>query len=185
LIKPKPHFETVALAHLDAAYNLARWLLRDQHAAQDVVQEAYLRALKYYDTFRGGDIRPWLLSIVRNTCYTWLKQRSLRKGDVEFDEENDSESFVAMYEIPENNPEVLLLKKQEGEQVNQAISGLPVTFREVLILREIEGMSYEDIATVTNIPLGTVMSRLSRARAMLRISLKNKNPIERTPDGQR
>jgi len=178
LIKPKPRFETVALVHLDAAYNLARWLLRDQHAAQDAVQEAYLRAFKYYDMFRGGDIRPWLLGIVRNTCYTWLKQHSRHKEDIEFDEERDGGSFGVMHETPENNPESLLLTKQEGAQINQAISGLPAIFREVLILRELEEMSYEDIAAVANIPLGTVMSRLSRARAMLRISLKNKTGRE-------
>lgn len=177
LIKPKPRFETVALVHLDAAYNLARWLVRDQHAAQDMVQEAYLRALKYYDTFRGGDhggdIRPWLLGIVRNTCYTWLKQHSQRKEDVEFDEERDGGYFELMYEAGDSNPESLLLKKQEGTQVNLAISRLPAAFREVLILRELEELSYEDIAAVADIPLGTVMSRLSRARAMLRTSLKS------------
>ena len=178
MIKPKPRFEAVALAHLDASYTLARWLVRDQHAAQDVVQEAYLRALRYYDTFRGGEIRPWLLCIVRNTCYTWLKQQGQRKDDVEFDEERDGENLELTYGISGNDPESLLLHKQESAKVNQAIETLPAVFREVLILRELEEMSYEDIAAVADIPLGTVMSRLSRARAMLRVALVRTTELE-------
>lgn len=173
---PKPRFEADVLEHLDAAYNLARWLLRDTHAAEDVVQESYLRALKYADTFRGdtGDdsIKPWLLGIVRNTCYTWLKQHSQRKDDVEFDEERDGGSLEDEYVASDGNPESLLRQKQTGERINAAISALPTAFREVLILRELEELSYEDITVVADIPRGTVMSRLSRARAMLRESLK-------------
>ena len=171
MINPKPRFEAVALIHLDATYNLARWLVRDPHIAQDMVQEAYLRALKYYATFRGGDIRPWLLSIVRNTCYTWLQQDSQRRYDVDFNEERDSENMSLFNVQGESNPETLLLCKQEDAKVNSAINALPAIFREVLILRELEELSYEDIAIVANIPPGTVMSRLARARAMLRNSL--------------
>jgi len=139
------------------------------------VQEAYLRALKYYATFRGGEIRSWLLGIVRNTCYTWLQQDGQRRGDVEFDEERDSENMSLFDAQGENNPEALFMRKQEDAVVNNAINALPVIFREVLILRELEELSYEEIAIVANIPAGTVMSRLARARAMLRNSLVDKS----------
>jgi len=164
-------FEAAALTHLNAAYNLARWLVRDEHIAQDMVQEAFLRALKYYDSLRGSDMRPWLLSIVRNTCYTWLQ--SNKRGDeaLEFDEDRDSSAYEAAFDRAENNPEALLLHKQESARVNLAIESLPPPFREVLVLRELEDLSYEEIAVVMSIPAGTVMSRLARARAMLRTAL--------------
>ena len=166
-------FESVAMTYLNAAYNLARWLVRDEHIAQDMVQEAYLRALKYRESFRGGDMRPWLLSIVRNTCYTWLEQSRQREDDVEFDEERDSGNCELILEQAEDNPEALIMRKQERMRLNKSINALPSTFREVLILRELEELSYEDIAVVVAIPVGTVMSRLSRARAMLRVALKH------------
>ena len=166
-------FESVAMTYLNAAYNLARWLVRDEHIAQDMVQEAYLRALKYRESFRGGDMRPWLLSIVRNTCYTWLEQNREREDDVEFDEERDSGNCELILEQAEDNPEALIMRKQERMRLNKSINALPSTFREVLILRELEELSYEDIAVVVAIPVGTVMSRLSRARAMLRVALKH------------
>lgn len=158
-------FEAAVLPHLNAAYNLARWLLRDEQSAQDVVQEAYLRAFKFFDGFRGGDARPWLLGIVRNACFTWLGQSG--RNHVEFDEERDSEAP----EQASNNPQQLLERKLERAQVNAAIATLSPLFREVLILRELEELSYEEIAQVIDIPVGTVMSRLSRARAMLRAAL--------------
>ncbi len=164
-------FEAAALPHLNAAYNLARWLVRDEHVAQDMVQEAYLRAFKYYDSLRGSDIRPWLLGIVRNTCYTWLQRNKRGEEALEFDEERDSGAYADAFNSAENNPEALLLHKQEGARVTLAIARLPPPFREVLVLRELEDLSYEDIAVVMNIPAGTVMSRLARARAMLRAAL--------------
>jgi RNA polymerase sigma factor (sigma-70 family) len=172
LIERKPRFDTVALTHLDAAYNLARWLVRDEHVAQDMVQDAYLRALKYYDGFRGGDdIRPWLMRIVRNTCYTWLQSSKRDEDRIEFDEERDSGTYESVFDRADSNPEAVLLRKQEGERVNLAISALPPAFREVLVLRELEEFSYDEIAAVVSIPAGTVMSRLARARAMLRKEL--------------
>jgi len=171
LIKKAQQFETVALPHLGAAYNLARWLVRDEHIAQDMVQEAYIRALKYFNGFRGGDIRPWLLSIVRNTCYTWLQGKRQGKEPLEFDENRDSAAHESAFGSADNNPEAMLLSKQESLRVNFAISSLPPVFREVLVLRELEGMSYDEIATVAGIPAGTVMSRLARARTMLRAEL--------------
>lgn len=171
MIQRAQGFEAVALTHLNAVYNLARWLVRDEHVAQDMVQEAYLRALKFRDGFRGDDMRPWLLGIVRNTCYTWLKNNRHGKEQVEFDEERDSGAYESAVGRAENNPEALLLRKQEAQYVNQAINALPPVFREVLVLRELEELSYEEIAMVVAIPAGTVMSRLARARAMLRTEL--------------
>lgn len=159
------------LPHLDAAYNIARWLLRDDHNAQDVVQEAYLRAFRFFDSFHGEDARPWLLGIVRNTCYTWLKNRGQMGAQVEFDEERDSESNDSTLSLVRDTPESLLLQKLEKQQIDEAIEALPQVFREVIVLRELEELSYEEIAQVTAIPIGTVMSRLARARAMLRTAL--------------
>ena len=162
-------FEAAMLPHLDAAYNLARWLLRDEQNAQDVVQEAYLRAFRFFDSFRGGDARPWLLSIVRNACFTWLRERG--HDHLEFDEERDSDQRdPALHEALEG-PVRLLERKLERAQVNAAIATLSPLFREVVVLREMEALSYEEIAQVVGIPAGTVMSRLSRARSMLRAAL--------------
>lgn len=166
-------FEALVLPHLDAAYNLARWLVRDEHAAEDVVQEAYLKAFRYFASFRGGDARAWLLGIVRNTSYSWLESAKRSSGQVEFDEEAEVNlpSEATMMAAAEN-PETLMLKKAARNEVNAAIKSLPATFREVLILREIEEMPYDSIAAAMRIPIGTVMSRLSRARNLLRIALQ-------------
>ena len=171
MIKQAQQFEKIALPHLNASYNLARWLVRDEQLAQDMVQDAYERALKYFNGFNGGDIRPWLLGIVRNTCYTWLQNSKRGNEQLEFDEDRDSSAFESAFGSKNNNPEYLLASKQEGSRVNFAISSLPPIFREVLVLRELEGLSYEEIAAVAGIPPGTVMSRLARARTMLRAEL--------------
>ena len=152
-------FEAVALPHLDAAYTLARYLMRDDAAAQDVVQEAYLRALKYFDRYRGGDARAWVLAIVRNTSHTWRRQAS--EPPVEFDERLHSES------VAEHTPEAALLRAADRDMVRRALDQLPLDLREAIVLREIQGLSYKEIADVAGIPIGTVMSRLSRARARL------------------
>ena len=164
-------FEAATLPHLDAAYNLARWLLRDDHHAQDAVQEAYLRGLRFFDGFRGGDARPWLLGIVRNTCFTWLSDSRRAGEQVEFDEERDSGADDSSLNRTEDNPEALLIRKLEKARIDKAIEELPPQFREVIVLRELEQFSYAEIAEVAVIPLGTVMSRLARARAMLRTAL--------------
>lgn len=161
-------FEAAVLPHLGAAYNLARWLLRDDHNAQDVVQEAYLRAFKFFDSYRGIDARPWLLSIVRNTCFTWLKENARGREHVEFDEERDSGMLDPGMDHRDNNPENLLLLKLGSAQIDRVIAALPPIFREVIILRELEELSYEEIANIAAIPPGTVMSRLARARSMMR-----------------
>ena len=154
-------FEAVFLPHLDAAYNLARWLTRDPTDADDVVQEAYFRAFKFFEGFHGGDSRAWLLTIVRNTCYTWLQQNRSR----EFATGLDDDSYTAESDTPD--PEAALLKNVDNEMVRRAIDELPVEFREAIVLRELEEMSYKQIADISGVPLGTVMSRLARGRKRL------------------
>jgi RNA polymerase sigma factor (sigma-70 family) len=164
-------FEAIALPHLDAAYNLARWLLRNEQAADDVVQEAFLRALRYFGSFHGDNAKPWLLGIVRNACFTWLQDNRGAGKMLEFDEERDSGEQDLAPERRIDNPEQLLSRKQDAAALNAAIDSLPAVYREVLILRELEELPYDDIARIAGIPAGTVMSRLSRARALLRAAL--------------
>jgi RNA polymerase sigma factor (sigma-70 family) len=153
------NFEETLLPHLDAAYNLARWLTRDASDADDVVQEAYLRAFKFFDGFHGGDSRSWLLKIVRNTCYTWLQKNRPREIVYDLDEE--------LHEAETGNPEELLIESVDRQILRQLLSELPPSFREIVVLRDIEGLSYKEISSVTELPLGTVMSRLARARKRL------------------
>ncbi|HEX6719792.1 MAG TPA: sigma-70 family RNA polymerase sigma factor [Pyrinomonadaceae bacterium] len=164
------NFEEAALPHLDAAYNLARWLTRNEDDAQDVVQEAYLRALRFFDGFRGSDARAWLLTIVRNTCYTWLKRKRSAEIACDFDEAEYAR------ESAEPDPETLQIIKAQTQLVAEAIERLPDEFREVVVLRELEELSYKEIAAVTGVPIGTVMSRLARARKRLLASLTVRPP---------
>jgi RNA polymerase sigma-70 factor (ECF subfamily) len=169
-----PNFDQAVMPHLDAAYNLARWLTRNEHDAQDVVQEACLRAFQFFDGFRGGDARAWLMKIVRNTCYTWLRANRPLQEATEFDENlfpPDAHAF---------NPEEVVLQNDRGTLLRKALEKLPRNSREVLILRELEGMSYREIADITGMPAGTVMSSLSRARGRLReavTSLMNRDTV--------
>ncbi len=149
------------LPHLDSAYNLARWLVRDDEDAEDVVQDAYLRAFRYAGGFRGGDARAWLLTIVRHTSYRWLRARA-HQPLAEFDEEAHASGTET------SNPEQLLLQAADGQLVEKVLSGLSVRFREILVLRELEDLSYKEIADVLGMPIGTVMSTLSRARDAFR-----------------
>ncbi len=161
-------FEAAALPHLGAAYNLARWLLRDEQHAHDVVQEAYLRAFRFFGGLREANARPWLLGIVRNACYDWMRQHQAFAAELAFDEERDSAAAA-----PSADPAVLWEQRAQRGRVNAAIEALAPRFREVIVLRELEEMSYEEIAQVAGIPIGTVMSRLSRARAALRAALQD------------
>jgi RNA polymerase sigma-70 factor, ECF subfamily len=155
------------LPHLDAAYNLARWLVRTGDDAEDVVQEAYLRAFHYADGFRGGDARAWLLTIVRNTSYKWLRKNAANASAAQFDEEIHSSTLET------SNPEQLLLQNADGRLVETALSRLPPRFREALVLRELEGLSYKEIAGIMGMPIGTVMSTLSRARERFRVAARD------------
>jgi len=171
-------FEAATLPHLSAAYNLARWLLRDGDRAEDAVQEAYLKAFRYFESLRDGDARPWLLGIVRNCCFTWLRARRQTGTQVEWCEEMDGDDGNDGLTTMTGNPEQTLMRKQDAERIDKAIEALPPLFREVVVLREIEDLSYEQIASVVEVPVGTVMSRLSRARALLRDKLAV--PMRRT-----
>ena len=159
-------FEQVAVTHLDAAYNLARWLVRSPADADDVVQEAYLRALRFFDGFRGGDSRAWMLKIVRNTCYSWVRKNRPAELADEFDETKHSNESATQ------GIEAALVSRVESDRVRAALEALPLAFREVLVLREIEELSYKEICDVTGMPMGTVMSSLSRARRRLREQLE-------------
>jgi RNA polymerase sigma-70 factor (ECF subfamily) len=158
-------FKLVVMPHLDAAYNLARWLTRNEQDADDVVQEATLRALRGLDGLRGDDARCWLLTIVRNTCFTWLRRN--RPGETLPGPQDDSPGVP----IDTLEPGAILEQAARARGVREAIDALPVHYREVVILREMEGMSYKEIAQVTGLPPGTVMSRLARARERLHESL--------------
>jgi RNA polymerase sigma-70 factor (ECF subfamily) len=168
-------FECLALPQLEAAFNLAFWLVRSRPDAEDIVQEAYLRGLRAFDGFRGNDIRPWLLAIVRNCAYRWLSNRR-RAGNVVSLEEafaGGPDEEAGEYQIAGNEPtpEQQLIRAAERDYVLRALAELPAVFREVLVLREIEGFAYRDIAEVTGAPIGTVMSRLARGRGELRKAL--------------
>lgn len=158
-------FERLVLPHLDAAYNLARWLTRNDADAADVVQEAVLRAFRYFGAFRGDDARGWLLATVRNTTWSWLK-RNRPEALVPADEVE-----ALALELSGADPFAACDDRQLGAALNEAIAALPAGFREALLLREVEGMSYKEIAAVVDAPIGTVMSRLARARAILRVKL--------------
>jgi RNA polymerase sigma factor (sigma-70 family) len=166
-------FERAALPHLAAAFRLARWLARDPHDAEDVVQEAYLRAFRYFDSFSGADPRTWLLSIVRNTFHTYRRKHPQHTDESDVDPAGLAVdgSAAVLDARREPTPDEPLLRAAERTRIDAAILELPLEFREVVVLREIEGLSYKEIAAVAGIPLGTVMSRLSRAREDLRLIL--------------
>jgi RNA polymerase sigma factor (sigma-70 family) len=154
-------FEQAVLPHLDAAYNLARWLTRNDHDAEDVAQEACLRAMRFFDGFHGGSVRPWLLTIVRNTYLTWLqKNKSKETAPLDHDVESGGAS-----------PEELMIGRVDAQSLRRALDALPTEYREVIVLRELEEMSYKEIAEIAGIPIGTVMSRLARARRRLQESV--------------
>jgi RNA polymerase sigma-70 factor (ECF subfamily) len=163
--RERERFNERVLPYLDAAHNLARYLLRDPHEAEDAVQEAFLRAIRHFDGFRGEDGRAWLLSIVRNACFTQFRRRRSGGERVEFDEEIHS----LEQEIPE--PEADFANTIAAESLRAGLARLALEFREVLVLRELEGLSYKEIAQVAGVPMGTVMSRLARGRKQLLLAL--------------
>lgn len=161
----RERYTQFVLPHVDAAYNLARWLVRNPQDAEDVAQKALLRALRFIAGFHGEDARAWLLRIVRNTCYTWLDKNRPAELMTEFDEETHSQAGAS--------PEALAIAASERARLARALEQLPARFREVLVLRELEGCSYKEIAQITAIPIGTVMSSLARARQRLQRVLLN------------
>jgi RNA polymerase sigma-70 factor (ECF subfamily) len=172
---PVPVFETTVLPHLDAAFNFARWLTRNDAEAEDVVQDACVRALRYFSSFRHDDGRAWFFTIVRNTWYSRISRRTSAMDATPFDSRQDGPADAAP------NPEMRLLQRDTVGRVRQAIERLPVDFREVIVLREIEGLSYKEIATVADVPIGTVMSRLARARERLLAQLQTVASVETLP----
>jgi RNA polymerase sigma-70 factor (ECF subfamily) len=164
------NFDQTILPHLDAAYNLARWLTGNDRDAQDVTQDACLRAFKFFDGFRGGDARSWLLTIVRRTTWTWLQSNRRHEEAVEFDEDLHGTPDLS------SNPEETLARAGDADTVRQAIGALPAIFREALVLRELEGCSYKEIADIAGVPIGTVMSRITRARRQLQAALSVSTP---------
>jgi RNA polymerase sigma factor (sigma-70 family) len=162
------NFEQSLLGWLDDAYNLARWLLHDDQDAQDAVQDAFMRAMRYAGGFRGGDRRAWLLAIVRNVCYTQLSRSRTAATNVVFDEEQHHGTDLAI------DPEAAALTRVDREALTRALEALPVEYREAIVMREMEGLSYKEIAGAAGVPIGTVMSRLARARDRLRLALGGK-----------
>jgi RNA polymerase sigma-70 factor (ECF subfamily) len=160
-LQRSPGGAALLVAHMDAAYNLARYLMRNETEAEDVVQSAYVRAISHFAGFRGGDGRAWLLTIVRNSCYDRMRKRGASLQDMDFDE------AVHSGERQKPNPETVALLSERAELVRTSLAELPPASREVIVLRELEQLSYREIANIVGIPLGTVMSRLSRARERL------------------
>ena len=164
------------LDHLDAAYNLARWLTKNEHDAEDIVQDSYLRAIRHFGSFHGGEGRAWLLTIVRNRCYDSARHKGVRERTTPFDEDLHNTRQATL------DPETSLLQKERTGLLREALAELPLELREVLVLRELEELSYREIASIARIPVGTVMSRLSRGRKQLQqVLLVPKNGEEDDP----
>ncbi|CAB3792284.1 RNA polymerase sigma factor [Pararobbsia alpina] len=165
---PSDRFEKVMLPHMDAAYNLARWLSGSAADADDVVQEAYLRAFRFFEGYRGDNPRAWLLTIVRNTWFTQWRRHRQGVDTVPYDDSHErDDQFLGWIDGSGEDPETIVVRHEDTELVHRALAALSVEHREVLVLRELEDMSYRDVAAVAGIPVGTVMSRLSRARRLL------------------
>jgi RNA polymerase sigma-70 factor, ECF subfamily len=163
-------FRDAALPHLDDVYTLARYLMRDSADAEDAVQECYLRALRHFDTYRGPAMKPWLLAILRNVCRTEFARRAEQPNPLESSEDNIAESAPPLWQEPPPSPEAELLRRWDGETIRRLVTALPQPFRETVVLRDINNLSYREIADVAGVPIGTVMSRLARGRSMLRVA---------------
>jgi RNA polymerase sigma-70 factor (ECF subfamily) len=161
-------FRDAALPHLDDVYTLARYLMRNAADAEDAVQECYLRALRHFDSYRGPAMKPWLLAILRNVCNAEFARRSKEEVPTDFAQEQSVAEEMPMWQEPQASPEKVMLRQQDSATIRRLVAELPAPFREAIVLREINDLSYQEIAEVAGVPVGTVMSRLARARAMLR-----------------
>jgi RNA polymerase sigma-70 factor, ECF subfamily len=161
-------FRDAALPYLDDVYTLARYLMRNGADAEDAVQECYLRALRHFDSYRGPAMKPWLLTILRNVCNAEFARRGKGEMPTDFADEESSSEALPMWQEPQTSPESALLREHDSEAMRNLIAGLPAPFREAIVLRELNDLSYQQIAEVAGVPVGTVMSRLARARSMLR-----------------
>jgi RNA polymerase sigma factor (sigma-70 family) len=175
-MKRRADFEQTALEHLDAVHSLAFWLVRNRADAEDIVQETYLRAYRAFGTFQGDAIKPWLLTIARNLAYTWLTRRQRMAKVISFEDAvsargSDGVAVPMQFASGEPSPEARLVAQAEAELVDRGLSALPLPLRETIVLRELEDLSYQEIADVMGVPIGTVMSRLSRARTRLKALL--------------
>jgi RNA polymerase sigma-70 factor (ECF subfamily) len=172
-------FRDAALPYLDDVYTLARYLMRNPADAEDAVQECYLRALRHFDSYRGPAMKPWLLAILKNVCYAEFGRRGKQETPTDFaDDEAATEQPV--WQEPQSSPEASLLRQQDDATIRNLVGALPAPFREAIVLREINDLSYQEIAAVAGVPVGTVMSRLNRARAMLRTAWNAANGAAQT-----
>ncbi|MEO6919708.1 MAG: sigma-70 family RNA polymerase sigma factor [Collimonas sp.] len=185
LIKKK-RFQAVVLPHLNSAFNLACWLTHNRQDAEDVVQEAYLRAFRFFDGFHGEDGRAWLLTIVRNTFYNWHQDNRKQHQETPFDEDlhQTAAGDAIGQAAADNDPQALLIRKDSEQQLQRALQVLPLEFREVMVMRELEELSYKQIAAIVGIPIGTVMSRLGRGRKLLATILAPAIATPTTPSKQ-
>jgi len=161
-------FRDAALPHLDDLYTLARYLMRNATDAEDAVQECYLRALRHFDSYRGPAMKPWLLAILRNVCNAEFARRSKEEVPTDFAQDESVAEDMPMWQEPQASPEKLILRQQDSATIRRLVADLPEPFRETIVLREVNDLSYQEIAEIAGVPVGTVMSRLARARAMLR-----------------
>ncbi|HEY2527785.1 MAG TPA: sigma-70 family RNA polymerase sigma factor [Xanthobacteraceae bacterium] len=161
-------FRDAALPYLDDVYALARYLMRGSADAEDAAQECYLRASRHFDSYRGPAIKPWLLAILRNVCNAEFARRGKQEIAMDYSEDEPSAEEVPMWQEPQTSPEAVLLRSQDGATIRRLVAKLPPPFREAIVLREVNELSYHEIAEVAGVPVGTVMSRLARARSMLR-----------------
>jgi RNA polymerase sigma-70 factor (ECF subfamily) len=161
-------FRDAALPYLDDAFTLARYLMRNAADAEDAVQECYLRALRHFDSYHGPAMKPWLLTILRNVCNAEFARRGRQELPSDFTEEESTAEVLPMWQEPQTSPEAVLLRQQDSDTIRKLVAALPLPFREAIVLREMNDLSYHQIAEVAGVPVGTVMSRLARARMMLR-----------------
>jgi RNA polymerase sigma-70 factor, ECF subfamily len=161
-------FQAAALPHLDDVYTLARYLMRNTQDAEDAVQECYLRALRHFDSYRGPAMKPWLLAILRNVCNAEFARRSKEEVPTDYTQEESLAEEMPMWQEPQSTPEKMIVRRQDTATIRRLVAELPEPFREAIVLREMNNLSYQEIAQVAGVPVGTVMSRLARGRAMLR-----------------